>query len=222
MHKNVNLELIKEIKAGNNVSSNLSKLYYRNKGFITDVVNKFSINSTEDYQQLAFIALMQATDKFDVSYTYSFLSYYKLWLKYYFCQYKMEMQYPFRIPYKEFRKVIKETRETGVDKYKCIRVDYCDTMEARKTIPLDFEEFSIVETNLYKKEIWRVVYETLSPDNFVCVYYHFVCEMSFASIGRKIGQRRDTVRQRVVRSLAKLRKNEYLRIMAMDLYGIKP
>ena len=79
-----NEQIVKEIKNGISVNSNMEKLYKQNLPIFKMVCKPFSAyEPLEDLLQEAFISLYKAVEKYDCESDVSFITYAKYWVKCY-------------------------------------------------------------------------------------------------------------------------------------------
>lgn len=94
-----NEELVKLIQSGENTKKNLAELYFNNIGFINCIVSRYSqVAEHDDLMQEAYLGLQKATEKYDGSRGYKFLSFAGEVVKRELCKYVNQKVNLIRIP----------------------------------------------------------------------------------------------------------------------------
>ena len=77
-----NEQLVDQIKAGKDVSKNMTQLYNQNKKFIRLIARRYNgVGELEDMEQEGFLALYDAIDHYEADQGVKFLSYAEYWIR---------------------------------------------------------------------------------------------------------------------------------------------
>lgn len=81
MSTETNEELVKKIKAGEDVAGNMAKLWQQNKNFVYSIARKYGESEIDDLMQEGYLGMYRAVGNYDLSAGTSFLSYAGFWIK---------------------------------------------------------------------------------------------------------------------------------------------
>lgn len=196
---NIILELdINDIEFNKKLHSYTLELYLINKNFVKKCLNEMCIvnRDYDDYLQLAYLALYKHIRGYKNT-GYSFLAYYKQWIFHYVYMYNCRMQFPLKIPVTEFKDYIsldKESEEIGT------------------SYSMDFTD------NVLTEVFWEIVESSVGKMNSDILKLRYNHDMNFAAIGRIYNIGRERVRQRVLRSIERLRKDTNIKKIADEFY----
>lgn len=168
-------------------------LFTINKKFVYKSLNEMSTmpSNIDDYLQLSYLALFKHVKSYE-NCNCRFLAFYRVWIFHYVYLYNTEMQLPFRVPVNFFKKVgyTRVPLESNTSMY-CINI-------------LD---------DLMNKTLWDEVEVCVGEMNKDILKMYYKEEMSYAAIGRYYGIGRERVRQRVLRSIRKLRESKSMKLI---------
>lgn len=181
--------------------------YFRLKKFGTSI----QLLEYDDYVQLGYLALEKAVIAFKPESGLSFLTYYDKYIfqAAYYAGLRMHRGYKLAHGYKNVKNC---------------EIDYKEVITYLSDSELDIAdeaEYQVVPNAEVRRTIWSIVFSTLSPMNANIVFKRYYYGLTLEEIGKSYGIGKERVRMRIVRSLSTLSKDETLRIIAADFYGVK-
>lgn len=81
MSTETNEELVRKIKAGEDVTENMAKLWQQNKNFVYTIARKYGESEIDDLMQEGYLGMYRAVGNYELSAGTSFLSYAGFWIK---------------------------------------------------------------------------------------------------------------------------------------------
>lgn len=188
----------------------LGELFFANYGLVLTFEQSFKVQNDEreDFEQLCYLALVQAFNAYQLGSKNSFLSYYRRCILHQFYVYKLEMRYPVKMPREEFRAV--ENGELEVSLTDC-QFNYGD---------LD-DNLLCVEETMMSDVVWGEVEQVLAWNDVLLLKRRFCDEATYKELAEEFGVDPNTLRFKQHRLLIKLKKDTRLHEIARDFYGIR-
>ena len=203
-----NLDLVLSIKNGNNVQACMTKLYQDNMMFINYMFHKLNVSFSDydDFLQLAYLALVDTIkySKFD---RYAFTTYYSRYIHHHYFEYFLQMGFPLRIS----KECYKDDKET---------IQNISSIEFHQNLIEAYDVFDEKDSLYCKDLVWGTIRKNTDELNYYILVKRYVNELSYAKIATSLGMTKEAVRQREIRCLQKLRKNEFLHEIARDFFKI--
>ena len=107
--KENNEQLVQKIKAGEDVTGNMAKLWQQNRNFVYLIARKYAKTETDidDLMQEGYLGMYRAIGPYDLSAGVAFLSYASFWIRQGMQRYSQDNKH-LHIPYNLQEKVLPE------------------------------------------------------------------------------------------------------------------
>lgn len=207
---NEELKIIKKIQQ-NDLSTSYD-LITRNRSFLYGLYKKLRISGYyyEEFEQIAFIALIKAAQNVDFEKLTYFNGYWKKYILHEFLQEKLRIQYQFSISIADYRKC-KYSGKDPIDVY------YNNPFHEGLIIEEHFENFYDAEL---RRILWYEIQRALDETNAYILWELFYKQRSMVSLAHELNIGAERVRRRKVRSLEKLKNNSRIKELARDYYNL--
>ena len=109
--KETNEQLVQKIKAGEDVTGNMGKLWQQNRNFVYLIARKYAKTETDidDLMQEGYLGMYRAIEPYDLSTGVAFLSYASFWIRQGMQRYSQDNKH-LHIPYNLQEKVLRYQR----------------------------------------------------------------------------------------------------------------
>lgn len=191
--------------------------YTKNLGFIIATGQEFGVPTSDydDFLQLGYLAVRSAVDSYSYRAKYHFISYLKMWLRFYYFRHSLLMHYPFRITKNYYSRL---RLSDSLQELQAVNYEFCmSSVVTERHLRCAFEVLAYQEL---RDVLWREVKSLLSAKKYDMVRLRFVKNYTYAQIGAKYGIGKEAVRKALDRIYAILRKNQVIRDLAADYFNI--
>lgn len=208
---NEEIKIITEIQH-NDLSSSYD-LITLNRSFLIGLYRKLHICGYyyEEFEQIAYIALIKAARKVDFQKLTYFNGYWKKYILHEYLQEKLRVQYQFTINIAEYQKC----KNSGIDP---IDIYYNSPFTEGLIIEDRFEDVYQAEL---RKILWYEIQNILDDKNAYIIWELFYNQRSMVSLAKELDIGAERIRRRKIRSLDKLKANSKIQAIARDYYSMK-
>lgn len=121
IEKETNEQLVQKIKAGEDVTGNMTRLWQQNKNFVYLIARKYAKTETDidDLMQEGYLGMYRAIGPYDLSAGVAFLSYASFWIRQGMQRYSQDNKH-LHIPYNLQEKVLRYQRFLNTYRLKSI------------------------------------------------------------------------------------------------------
>ena len=176
------------------------KLFQKYNSFVEYCFNIMSMdfNDHDDFQQLCYLALLEALNGYDLDKQTSFLAYWKYYILSEYFQFRLQMRYCMAISRTTYNSLKSFSNINQIILSKYYEIDHYH-IEDKCINDVMFES------------IWEIVDADLSEKNAYILRQIYEEGRSLTSLSKELGIGVERVRQRKIRSLNRLRENVVLR-----------
>lgn len=188
----------------------LGQFFLANYGLVFKFSLSFGVQEQEkeDFVQLCYLALVQAVEAWQNDRLNSLLSYYRRCALHQFYVYKLEMRYPVKMSRVDFR-----TAESGEITFECTDYQSCYG-------DLD-DRLCSIEQSLIRDAVWGEIDRVLQYRDALLLKRRFQDCAAYGELSKEFGEKASTLRFRQHHLLTRLKKNNNLRQLAKDAFGIQ-
>ena len=206
-----------EIRIINLIQQNDLSMSYdlitRNRSFLYGLYKKLHISGYyyEEFEQIAYIALIKAAQNVDFQKLTYFNGYWKKYILHEYLQEKLRIQYQFTINVADYQRCKRE----GLDP---IEIYYNSPFKEGLIIEDRFEDVYQAEV---RKILWYEIQQILDDKNAYIIWEIYYNQRTMVSLAKELEIGAERIRRRKGRSLDKLRANLKIQTIARDYYSMK-